>query len=441
MAKVRLSQLVSRRDLLKRAAVTAGAVASAPILGVCSPAPAAVKERELHILQWVNFVREMDEEFIRQAEGWGKANKVKVKVERIGGSDLQPRMAASVQAKTGPDIIGIQANWAWLYADSLVDVGDVVEAVTKAPVGSFYDDIAMQAKVKGVWKAVPYWYNPGTYVYRTDWFKEAGVTTLPKTYDEFYKAGVTMKKYGKPFGQAMGHSFSDPNTFWYAFLWSHGGKEVGEDGKTVAINSKETLAAVERAIEFFDNVWIRGVLSWDDSSNNRAYLAEELSCTLNGASIYFVARKDFPKIAQNSDHFGILAGPAGRYGQVLFGHHVIMNYSKNVAVAKDFLKYVMQPDNYSKWLQSGGGYMVGPSPYHEKDPVWKTDPKVLPFLEAVSGKVFRWPGWPGPPTAQASEALVRYIVVDLFAKACSGEFKPIESVNWAERQLKGIYKG
>lgn len=437
-----LNTTVSRRDFLKTATgATAGLTLAAASGTALTPRVAIAKERTLHVLQWVSFVKEMDEVFIKQAEEWGKANRVKVKIERVGGSDLQPRTAAAVQAKAGPDIIQMQYNWPWLYSDNLVNVSDVAEAVKKKVGGKFYKSIDVQCEVgdRG-YLSVPYAYVPNGFAYRTDWFKEAGAR-IPDTWDEFIEEGKKLKKFGKPFGQAMGHSFGDPNTFWYSWLWAHGGKEVLADGKTVAINSPETIKAAERSLILFDEVWIQGVLSWDDASNNRAYLAQQISATQNGASIYFVAVRDFPKIAAVSDHFRIPKGPAGRFNWFLSLNHAIMKYSKNVDVAKDFIRYIMEPERYSVWLQSGRGYDMGPGPRYEKDPTWEKDPKVILYKVGVAEEDDRWPGWPGPPTAASSEALVRYIVVDIFAKTCSREFTPAEAVKWGEAQLKRIYKG
>ena len=44
-----------------------------------------------------------------------------------------------------------------------------------------------------------------------------------------------------PYGQTLAHAFGDGPAFWYPYLWSWGGKEVGADGKTVALNTKATV--------------------------------------------------------------------------------------------------------------------------------------------------------------------------------------------------------
>jgi len=432
--------IISRREFLGGALAGVGALAAscAPTQPAGPQAPAVQgRPTELHVLRWSSFVAEMDKLIDTQMQEWGKKNNVNVKVEHINANDIPARLAAAVQAKAGPDIVQFWDGWPWIYEDSLVDVSKEVEELIKK-LNGVYQDFEAYCKVNGVWRAFPYSYTSNTFIYRTDYFKEAGVA-VPKTWDEFIEAGKKLKAYGKPIGQALGHSFGDPPTFWYPWLWAWGGKEVLEDGKTVAIESDATLLAVEKAVELFDTGLIEGVLSWDDSSNNRAYLAEQISCTLNGASIYFVAKRDYPKLAEVSDHFVHPRGPAGTFSYQLDWSVGIMAYSKNIQAAKDLIVHILQPEQYSAWLQSGRGYETGPYRYYDNDPVWRTDPKILPFRDVVTNGTARWPGWPGPPTAKATQVRNNYIIVDLFAKACSREFKPREAVKWAAGQLQQIY--
>jgi multiple sugar transport system substrate-binding protein len=48
-------------------------------------------------------------------------------------------------------------------------------------------------------------------------------------------------------------------------------------------------------------------------------------------------------------------------------------------------------------------------------------------------------GFAGPPTAKASEALTKYIVTDMYAKAAQG-MAAEDAVKWAEQELKKIYE-
>src|SRR6267154_4490481 len=101
-----------------------------------------------------------------------------------------------------------------------------------------------------------------------------------------------------PFGFELGHGFGDNHGWLYPLLWSYGGREVDTDGKTVAIDSAETAHAVDFCREFYQKTMFEDVLGWTDVSNNKAYLAEQISCTNHAESILYIAKRDFPDIGK-----------------------------------------------------------------------------------------------------------------------------------------------
>jgi multiple sugar transport system substrate-binding protein len=60
---------------------------------------------------------------------------------------------------------------------------------------------------------------------------------------------------------------------------------------TATLNSKAAVDAVRFMVGFWKDAYDEGGLAWDDSNNNRAFLAGTISCTLNGASIYLEAKR------------------------------------------------------------------------------------------------------------------------------------------------------
>ena len=450
---------LTRRQFL----VLAGSASAAALLAACSPAgtpapatgpsPAAATSApqvstgggELKFLNWTNFVPEMDTKFDDLAKAWGAQNKVTLTVEHININDIPTRRAAAVQAKSGPDMIWDTQNWPQFFADNLVDVSDIAGQLDKN-IGGFFDVTRPYVTVDGKFRAIPAAFGTGTFIHRTDMFKQNNVT-VPKTWDEFMKTAAIMKKFGKPFGQTLGHSFGDPPGFWYPWLWAWGGKEVEADGKTVAINSPETITAIEKAVELYKTGLVEAGLAWDDSSNNRSYAGEEISCTANGASIYFVAQRDAAKgdaiakrVYENSDHFVHPSGPAGQFSNLSPYSIGIMSYSKNAQAAKDFLLWLMQPAQYDAWMDSGKGYLQGTLKGYQNASAFKTDPKLKPFLEVITNGSGHWVGWPGPLSAQSFRVYTNYYIVDMFAKACAGEFTPKAAAAWAEGNLKTAYK-
>jgi multiple sugar transport system substrate-binding protein len=431
--------------------VLAGAAAMTAAVGLegilaARRAPAFAQGTKLHILRWNDFIPEADVELKRQAPEASKALGADVQFEFINANDLQPRITAAIQSGSGADIIQMLWNWPHLYRTALTDVSDVAEPIGKAQ-GGYYDVFSSTAKVGGKWLAVPHGTGGNCVAYRRSWHNEIGVKEFPKTWDEWREVGKKLKAKGKPVGQALGHSFGDPPTFSYPLLWDFGGAEVDQSGKKVVINSKGTLEAVKFMQAFWKDACDEGGLAWDDTNNNRAFHAGELSSTLNGASIYIVAKRQKDKLKdekgeplfQDIEHAALMPkGPAGQFALYGAFQHSIMKYSKNQKLAKDALKWLHQDANYSKWFEINEGYSVGATKKWEDHPMWaKVDKPLQVFRQAA--RQTRMLGYPGPATAKATESYSKYIIVDMFAKAVSGT-KAEDAVKWAETELKKIYE-
>ena len=195
-------------------------------------------------------------------------------------------------------------NHPHLYAASVVDVSDVAEEIGTAQ-GGYYAEFQRELSRRQALARIP----TGDHR-RDDGLSEILVRRyrrhkFPETWDDLRAAGKKLKDEGRPLGQSLGQSVGDPVVFTYPFLWSFGGKEVEADGKTVAINSKETIEAVKYMAAFWKEAHDEGGLAWDDSNNNRAFLSGTISATLNGASIYIEAlRKPDQYKTERAGHEG-----------------------------------------------------------------------------------------------------------------------------------------
>ncbi len=204
-----------------------------------------------------------------------------------------------------------------------------------------------------------------------------GFNAFPKTWDELRAAGKKLKPKNQPIGQTLGHTFGDAPTFTYPYMWSWGGKELQEDGKTVAINSKETIESVKFMAAMWKEGCDEGALAWDDTNNNRAFLSGTISATLNGASIY-ITSKNKPDTYQTEKgtplfkdilHSPLPAGPAGQFGMHLMQSDMLMKYSKNQDAGKEFLKWIHDEKNYGEWFNSQKGYSTPCTAMWGEEPV------------------------------------------------------------------------
>ncbi len=432
---------LSRRDVLKSTAALAVATGTGAGLGMFGgKAPAFAQSRTINVVAWSHFIPDCDKiampEFAAEFE---KATKVKVALEFINANDITPRATAAVESKTGPDIFQFQWNQPWVYQAGLIDHAKLVQELH---IEKFYKYLQEGAHVGKVWRGVPYYSIGNAYVYRKDWYQEAGFDPNKPgqewTYDLHLKAGAALKKNGHPIGFSMGHSFGDPPTNCYPLLWAFGGREVDEKGK-VAINSKETREAIKYFVEFWNAACDPTGLSWDDSSNNRAFYAETISATLNGASIYVQSKKgqQRPDLKDKMGHYNNPLGPKGRYHVILNFSHSITRYSKQQGAAADWIRFLHQPSQYARYIHIQAGYGLGGTPDWEKDPMWDADPTLAAFRsQAKYGRTF---GWAGAFNRASSEVQAKYLIVDMFANAVQGKTVE-ETIAQTEKEMKLVYE-
>ena len=437
---------VDRRGFLKTAGAAAAVAGGIEGILAARRAPAFAQGTKLHWVRWVDFVPESDVELKRQMPEASKALGAEVVLETINANDLQPRITAAIQSGSGADIFMFQYNWAHLYQNAVVDVSDVAGELGKAE-GGFYDIYPPSMQVNGKWLAVPHSIVGNAVAYRKSWLKEAGASQYPKTWDEARKLFTALKKKGKPYGQTLGHTFGDAPVFTYTMLWAFGGAETDQSGKKVVLNSKGAIEAVKFMQAFWKDACDEGGLAWDDTNNNRAFHAGEISASLNGASIYLVAKRQKEKIKDDKgepmwtdiDHAPLPAGPAGAYLLFLNHGHAVMKHSKNQKAAKDLIRWLHKKENYEKWFLTQEAYSVGATKVWENHPMWgKVDEPLKMFRTAArSSRLF---GYAGPSTAKATEVFTKYIITDMYAKAAQG-MKAEDAVQWADLELKKIYEG
>src|SRR5437899_4546972 len=343
--------LVTRRRVLQfsgAGAVSAGTGGLAAILA-SGRAPAFAQGTTLHWVRGSDYVPVSDQTLRTKInEQAQKDLGIKINLEGVDGLTIQARVTSAVQSGNGPDIISAINNWAQLYADSVADVSDVAEEIGKAQ-GGYYETSKAIAYDGKKWLAVPNTIVGLQIANRVSWWNEIGYgpEKYPETWEEWREAGKKLKAKGHPIGQTLAHAFGDANAFWYPYLWSWGGKEVEADGKTVVLNSPGTVESVKFAVGFWKDACDDGAFAWDDSGNNRAFLAGTISATNNGASIYIEAKKKPDSyltetgkpLRDDCFHTPLPTAPAGQFSWHVPFADMVMGSGKHQTAAKDRLRW------------------------------------------------------------------------------------------------------
>ncbi len=442
----------TRRESLAIGAAALGA-ATLPLIGARAadevptanvPPPALKIEKGAHlrVLRPAKFVQPDETIFRANTKKYTEATGIPVRVDFVSWEDLRPQTAVTANTGAGPDIIlGFSAD-PQIYAEKLTDMTDVADYLGKK-YGGWFDLAVLYGthwKTKN-WISLPMGGGVGPTVYRMSWVKQAGYDKIPDDLNGFLSLCQKLKQIGHPCGFSLGHAIGDANGFCYWLLWSHGGFLVDENGK-VAINSKETIAALKYAKELYPTM-IPGTLAWNDSANNKAYAAGRLGLTFNGVSIYYVLKNSPDKrlnaIAADTNHqtvpFGVVKS---RPQTALVVNAMLFRHSKYPNAAKDYLRFMMEAPQYGPWLSQCLGYWSNPLKAYSKMAFWHQNPKLAPY--AVGMDTSFYDGYKGPVTPASSAVAANYTIVDMFAEVASGNASPESAAKRAAQQVERYYK-
>src|SRR5512141_2761821 len=437
---------IKRRDFLKASAgVAAGAALGSGGALFAPEAEAQLKltpekGAKLRVLRWKRFVQGDEDVWAANTKKFTQLTGVEVRVDAEGWEDVRPKAAVAANVGSGPDIIISTMEDAHQYPDKLVDVSDVCNYLG-AKYGGWYDAAKAYGIDKGKWVAVPMGCAGNAVVYRESMVKAAGFSTFPKDTDGFLKLMQALKAKGTPGGFALGNATGDGNCWCHSLLWAFGGKLVDEKNN-VAINSPETIKALEYAKALYAT-FIPGTLSWLDPNNNKAFLGGDLSLTYNGISIYYAAtHSPDPKLkamAEDIQHAHFPIGPVGHPTELhLFFPMMIFKYSKYPNAAKEYLRFMMEKEQYEPWQQAANGYVTQPLQAYESNPIWTADPKNTPYRDAM--KIMIPNGYAGTMGYASAAAMADFIVVNMVAEAASGSKTPKEAAERAQKRAERYYK-
>jgi multiple sugar transport system substrate-binding protein len=443
-------QEFTRRALLQGGtALTAGGMLTGPALFDFAKAWAqsapfkAEPGAKLTLMRWKRFVPAEDAAFMDIVAAFKAATGTEMNVFSESFEDVQPKASVAANTGSGLDMVWGLYTLPQLFPTKVVKMNDVADYLGKK-YGGWADGPARTVKKGDDWLGIPIATVGGYLTYRKSAVEKAGFKDFPQDFPGFLEMCKGLKKNGTPAGFALGHASGDANAWLHWILWGHGAYTVDKNDKVV-INSPETMKALDYAKACSDN-FIPGVASWNDSSNNKAFLAGELYCTSNGISIYVAevdgADKDpkMKELAADTYHALWPVGPVGHPAELqLVVPMLAFNFTKYPQAAKAFITFMLEKEQYEKWLTGSRGYLTQPLNAYNKAPIWSADPKNEVFSHA-SERALPASGI-GTPDERAATAIGDFIVVDMFANYCTGAKDAKASVAEAERQLKRIYRG
>ncbi|HET9903801.1 MAG TPA: extracellular solute-binding protein [Xanthobacteraceae bacterium] len=394
------------------------------------------KDAQLTLLRWKRFIQAEEDAFMTIVDAFTKATGVKLTIVNESLDDVQPKASVAANTGSGPDMFWGLYSLPHLFPEKCVDVTDVADYLGKK-YGGWVPSAVAYGKSGDHWIDIPVAYNGNVLNYRKSSMEKAGFKTFPKTTDEFLAFVKAMKANNTPGGLALGHASGDGNAWVHWCLWSHGGNLVDASDKVI-INSPETVKALEYAKQLYAN-FIPGTASWNDSSNNKAFLSGEIHWTANGVSIYAAAKAQHMDMTADIEHALWPIGPAGKPTEFHIAYPLlIMKYTKFPQAAKAFIAFLMEADQLNPWVEKSVGYLTPGLRAYEKNPIWTADPKLTVCRDVAMRTLTA--GGLGSVGERAAAALADFIVLDMFANYCTGREDAKGAIAIAERQAKRLYR-
>jgi multiple sugar transport system substrate-binding protein len=343
------------------------------------------------------FAQEEDVAFKKLVADYEKASGNKIEDSIVPFAPLRQKMVSAITSGVVPDLMEY-ADFSFLplnaWDDKLVDVSDIVE-----PLKSQYIDTALRATYtynnvtkKRAYYAVPMKCSAVPFNIWQSLIEKAGykLEDIPNTWDAFLDFFMPVQDKLRAQGMrniyAYGYQLTangvDPGILFQGFLMAYGGKNlVTPDGKLHTDDPVVREAAV-KAIAKLTTPFKKGYVppscvNWNDADDNNAFHSKLVVMDFDGFSTEVAVYKN----KELYDDIVTRGMPLGNDGQkipspnVSFGG-LIPKGAKNVDVAKEFLKYAVQPKVLNEYLKGGLGRWALPLPEIAKsDPFWfKEDP-------------------------------------------------------------------
>jgi len=376
---------------------------------------------------WWNqgYLPEEDVAFRALVADYEKASSNKIDYSLIPNAPLRQKEISAIESGVVPDLMEVaDIRFTPLNAwdDKLLDLSDLVE-----PRASQYNPTALSCcyHYNNKTKNRAYYMVPmkmGTWPFHI-WLslvEKAGykASDIPNTWDAcldfFMPVQDKLRAQGMRNIYAYGYQLTgnggDPIVTFNQFMIAYGGKDfVTPDGRLHTDDPKVREGAVKALVKLttpYKQGYVPpGVVSWNDADDNNAFHSKLMVMDFDGS-----ISTELAMIDKKEEYDATLTHPLplGNDGNTLpaqlvcFGP-VIPKGAKNVAAAKEFITYMLEPKVFNKYLKGGLGRFAIPIPEIAKDdPFWlKEDPHrtahtqqallgpTLPIYEAYNPAIAR----------------------------------------------------
>ena len=344
------------------------------------------------------FVPDEDEALHKAVDNYEKQSGNKLELSIIPFAPMRQKTISAITSGEVPDLIEfsaiqIAAQLAW--NDQLEDVSDVVETQKS----KYHENTILGANLynratrQRSFYGVPHKAAVIPFHVWGDLVEKAGYKTsdIPNTFEAFLDFFRPVQD--KLRAQGMRHVYGlglevstigdDPTNTFHQWLISYGGVGlVTKDGKLHADDPEVKEAAIKALNQlsksFKDGYVPPDSVNWNDADDNNAFHSKLIVMDFDGTlSTELAMIKDKQAYEHDMLTLPLPLGANGKPMPAQFGTGTLMvpKGAKNAAVAKDFAKYLIEPENLNTYLKGGLGRWLPPMTSIAQNDSWWTDSK------------------------------------------------------------------
>lgn len=371
---------------------------------------------------------------------WGADNHIPTEVVMINQNDTVQKVSAAIESNTMPDALDVGLDLLLLLAkrNIFVPVDKLYNAIGAAQGGWMKaTDLASDTtRLAGARLGIPFGVSGNMLLRRNDILTKAGFPNAAKTWQELKAQAIAVNKpplYG--FGLTLSNC-GDGNTE-VGVLQSYGGRLADDTGRKAAIKSEATRTYLKWVKDAWDQkLYPPGIMTWDGSGDNNAYLSGQAVFIANTGSVGIQARIDDQELFKSTAYSSLPAGPLGVISPIGPQLRVIPKSSKNADAALDLFDYLSKPEFVSAYFKDA---IYGPVLQNQaRLKIFDGADLILAGLLELALKGTA-PGYPDVYNPAFADAMNNFVIPKMIQRVVVDNYDYDRAMDEAQMQIQGIY--
>ncbi|MCU9533348.1 ABC transporter substrate-binding protein [Streptococcus sp. CSL10205-OR2] len=400
------------------------------------------------IVMWHSFtqgprlesIQKSADEFMEQHPG------VNIKIETFSWNDFYTKWTTGLANGNVPDISTALPNQVMemINSDAIIPLNDTIDTIGS---DRFNEAALDEAKVGDDYYSVPLYSHAQVMWVRTDLLEQNNIE-VPKTWDELYEASKKLTADGV-YGLSVPLGTNDfmATRFLNFYVRSGGGSLLTKDLKA-DLTSDLAQDGIKYWVKMYKEISPKDSLNFNVLQQATLFYQGKTAFDFNSGFHIGGVEANSPQLLDSIDAYPMpkINADDKDYGiETSNIPMVVWKNSKNPEVAKAFLEYLYEEDNYLEFLDATP---VGMLPaisgitdlpaYQENETRQKFAHAEGVILEAVKNGTAI--GFENEPSVQAGLMVNQHIIEQMFQDIISNGKDPMEAAKEAEKQLNDLFE-